>query len=489
MGTILFIGDTMKSKLIRILKGHPFISLFILSITLLQLVPAGTYTLLDAATYVPVKGFSLIVPRIVTILEPFIGIPLYLSTTHYIKAESISIFVWGLVLVVLYAVVKRRPRRIPVYLVSYLLGFSLFAFYILFIRFPLLKVVPHDPAQCLIDPHSHTDYSHDGLVTPWQNIRYHVEQGFTAWYVTEHYNIKGGINEQDLALMAGRKSLIGEEVRVRDDPHFFLALGITSPVSARDTTSVSALTSAVHRQGGAVVLALWWLHRGTNLKHEVKDGVDAFEIANAGHKQGLDAAVRRTAYEASQRFHIPLVASSDWHGWGNYAYTWTAFDIPDASLYSPSRLNEAVISMLRSGQVRGITPIIYDYPHQYWGTVRFVFAPLFDFIYYFSTLPFAGYVSWILWSLLLWSLYAGYGFVHKQFFYDRQRLLGPILLTGASLAALFRAIQMITRIAFIPVENTLLLTVEHVVLFYASGMLLISILWLASAHRRKRRLK
>ncbi|MCL5278128.1 MAG: hypothetical protein M1517_10215 [Deltaproteobacteria bacterium] len=479
----------MKSKVIGILKDHPFISLFILSVTLLEMVPAGTYTLLNAATYAPATGFRLVTPRVIHIFEPFLGIPIYLSTTHSIKAESISLFVWGVVFVSLYSVAKKRIRKIPAYLSAYLLCFSLFVFSILFARLPLLKAVPRDSAYCLIDPHSHTYYSHDGLATPSQNILYHVDQGFTGWYVTDHYNIRGAINEQDLAMASGRRSMIGEEVRVSDDPHFFLALGITSPVSPMDITSVSALTGAVHRQGGAVVLALWWLHGKTDLGHYIEDGVDAFEIANSGHKQRLDASVRRAAYGVSQRYHIPLLASSDWHGWGNYAYTWTAFDIPGASTYSAPRLNDAVVSMLRDRRSGGIIPIVYDYPHQYWGTLRFVFGPFFDFYYYFSTLPFQGYVSWIAWSLVLWSLSTAYGFIHRQFFSNRPMLLGHMFLIGASLAALYHAIGAIRGLAFVPVENTLLLTVMYVVLFYSSGMLFISVLWLYIGHGRKRRVK
>lgn len=475
----------MKLNVIKILKKHPFISSFITLITLLELLPAGTYTLLNAATYAPAIGFKLVIPGLKYFFEPFIGIPLYLSTTHSIRAESISLFVWGLLFVLSYSTVKKRYSKIPVYIAAYILGFSLFAVYMLFTPFPLLRAVSENKAYCLIDPHSHTFYSHDGLVTPAQNIRYHVNQGFTGWYVTEHYNISGAIAEQNLTLMTPYKSMIGEEVRVNGDAHFFLTLGLTTPVSAQDITSVSALTRAVHRQDGAVVLALWWLDGKIDLERYIKDGVDAFEIANAGHKQRLDASVRHMASLVSEQYRMPLIASSDWHGWGNYAYTWTAFKIPGASQFNSSDLNEKIISMLRSKQVNDIIPIIYDYPHQYWGTLRFILAPFFDFYYYFSTLPLKGYLSWIIWSLLLWSAYTVYGLMHKKFFYGKPKLLGYMLFLPASLLALYLAVKMILGFTFIPVENTLLLTVLTVLLFYSSGILMIVIVWLYVSVIRK----
>lgn len=479
----------MKPNVINILKKHPFISSFIILITLLELVPAGTYTLLNAATYTPVKGFKLIIPWIKYIFEPFIGIPVYLSTTHYIKAESISLFIWGILFILLYTTIKKRYSKIPVYIMTYMLGFSLFAVYVLFTKFPLLGVMPENSSYCLVDPHSHTFYSHDGLVSPMQNMQWHINQGFTGWYVTEHYNISGAINEQDLAIMSGYTSMIGEEVRVDNDPHFFLALGLTAPVSAHDITTVSALTSAVHKHGGAVVLALWWLDGKTDLEHYVKDGVDAFEIANAGHKQRLYASVRRMTYRMSQKYHIPLIASSDWHGWGNYAYTWTAFKISGGCGGNPSGLNNEIISLLRNNkddrQNNKIIPIIYDYPYQYWGTLRFIFGPFFDFYYYFSTLPFKGYVSWVVWTVLLWVIYTIYTWMHKQFFYKKQKLLGHMLFITAGIMALYHAVKMIIGFTFIPVGNTLLLTVVYVLLFYSSGMLLIAVLWLYISTVRK----
>lgn len=469
------------------LKRHPYLFLFIAVITLLEILPCGTFGLLNAATYQPLHNFHLVIPAINRIFAPFIGIPVYLSTDHYIKQESIGLASWGLVLVVLFAVIKKRSAKLPVYIVGYLIGFSLFVVYLLFTPFPLLKI-DAGKNYCLVDPHSHTFYSHDGLVTPLQNLTWHARQGFSAWFVTEHYNIQGGIAEQDLAMTTPYTSMIGEEVRVKNDPHYFLALGITRSVAGwcpDCPSTVRELAAKVHRQGGALVLALWWLHGPVALEHYRNDGVDAFEIANAGHKQDLTPQIRAQAERFSLRSGAPLVASSDWHGWGNYASTWTAFYIPDYATYSLPRLQSTIVSMLRSRQNTRIIPIVYDYPHQYWGTARFLFAPFFDFYYYFSTLGFAEYVSWVVWTLLLWSAYAVYRKVHEVFFRGKPVLLPFVCFTGAGLLSLFDGVRMLTRFTFIPVENTLLLTVISIVVFYSLGVLLTIILWLYFGTLRK----
>ncbi|MGB9735140.1 MAG: PHP domain-containing protein [bacterium] len=464
----------------RFVKTHPYFSLFVAVITILQILPTGTYGLLNAATYKPVEGFKLSIPVLNYILEPFIGIPIYLSTDHYIRQEAIGLFVWGLLFVLLFNIVKKRYTRIITFTAGYLIAFSLFIVYLLFTPFPLLKVIP-PKGYCLVDPHSHTFYSHDGIVTPVQNMLWHEKQGFSAWFVTEHYNINGGIAEQNLTMYTGVKSMIGEEIRANDDPHYFLALGITSSVAGwcpACPSTVKALADAVHKQGGALVLALWWLNNRIDLGHYIHDGVDAIEIANAGHKQALTSSIRRMAYQFAREYNVPLLASSDWHGWGNFAYTWTAFYIPGFTGYSLPQLQHKIISMIRNRQTNSIIPIIYDYPHQYWGTIRFVFAPFFDFYYYFSTLPLAAYISWLIWSFIFLSISVGYKRLHRQFFHDKPALLPYVCFIIPALMSLYYAIGMITRFTFIPVENTLLLTVIYVLLFYSIGVLMIIIIWL-----------
>ena len=479
----------MKSSLTKFIKTHPYLVLFLAAISVLELLPAGTYGLINAATMLPIHNFRLAVPEMNHVFAPFIGIPVYLSTNHYLKQESIALFSWGFLFVVFFAVIKKRYKKLPVYITGYIIAFSLFVVYLLFTPFPLLKIVP-DNSYCIVDPHSHTFYSHDGLVSPLQNLNWHVKQGFDAWFVTEHYNIKGGIAEQDLSMTTPYKSMIGEEVRVKDDPHYFLALGITGSVAGwcpdNCPSTVKDLAGAVHKQGGALVLALWWMDGKIDLEHYVHDGVDAFEIANAGHKQKLTNRVRTMAYRVSQKYHIPLLASSDWHGWGNYAYTWTAFPITGFSAYNLPQLQHIIISMLRSKQNNGIIPVIYDYPRQEWGTARYLFAPFFDFYYYFSTLPFADYISWVVWTLLLWLSFTMYRKVHTMLFSDKPALLPYVCFIAAGLVSLFYAVRMIMEFTFIPVENTLLLTVIYGILFYSFGVLVVVVLWLYISTLKKK---
>ncbi len=478
----------MKLSFRKIIKTHPFLAFFIVTITVLEILPVGTYGLINAATDMPIHNFKLLMPAMNQVFAPFIGIPIYLSTNHYLKQESIALFTWGLLFVLFFVFIKNRYSKLLVYIIGYVFAFSLFIVYILFTPFPLLRIAPNRN-YCIVDPHSHTFYSHDGLVNPLQNLDWHAKQGFDAWFVTEHYNIKGGIAEQDLSMTTPYKSMIGEEIRARDDPHYFLALGITSSVAGwcpDCPATVKNLADAVHKQGGALVLALWWLDGKIDLHHYIHDGVDAFEIANAGHKQYLTSGIRTMAYQVSQKYHIPLLASSDWHGWGDYAYTWTAFHIPGFTEYNLPQLQHIIISMLHNKQNNSIIPIIYDYPHQYWGRTRFIFAPVFDFYYYFSTLSLADYLSWVVWTFLLWALYTIYRKAHKLFFYDKPALLPYVCFIGAGLVSLYYAVRMIARFTFIPVENTLLLTVIQVLLFYSIGVLIIVILWLYISESRKK---
>ena len=474
----------MKKEINTIIKNHPFISIFATLITILQILPVGTYKLLNAATYEPVNNFKLITPVLKFILEPFIGIPIYLSTNHYIRETVIAMFLWGMFIIISYSIFKKRYSRLFIYTIIYIVGFSLFIIYVTFTPFPLLKAVSLDNNFCLIDTHSHTFYSHDGLVTPVQNSEWHKKQGFTGWFVADHYNIQNSMAEQSITTTNYYHSMVGEEIRAGNDRSSFLALGISNPLTSGDTTTVRTLAQAVHKQGGALVLEP--LKGTTDILHDINDGIDAIEIANAGQKENIPASFRNEVYQvAYKQFHIPLLSSSNWHGWGNYAYTWTAFRIPGAKDYSSHELQHIVISMIRNKQSDDIIPIIYDYPYQYYGSVRFIFAPLFDFYYYFSTLPFQGYISWILWILLFLVLSIVVRHYRNIFTYKPVFLIYGVLILGG-LMGFYYAIRMTIRSSFIPAVNTLLLKVIHILLLYSISILVITTLLIILTIRKKR---
>ena len=246
----------MRKEITAIIKNHPFISVFVTLITILQILPVGTYTLLNAITYKPVDNFRLITPVLRFILEPFIGIPIYLSTNHYIRETVIAMFLWGMLIIIFYSIFKKRYSRLFIYTIIYIVGFSLFIIYVTFTPFPLLKAECSglDNNFCLIDTHSHTFYSHDGLVTPVQNSEWHKKQGFTGWFIADHWNIQNSIAEQAITTTNYYHSMVGEEIRVGNDRSSFLALGISNPITPGDTTTVKALAQIVHNQGGALML-------------------------------------------------------------------------------------------------------------------------------------------------------------------------------------------------------------------------------------------
>lgn len=259
--------------------------------------------------------------------------------------------------------------------------------------------------------------------------------------------------------------MIGAEIMADDYHCAFLIIGISNPVLSEDTTTTKTLAQAVHKQGGAIFLGP--SDRPIDIRHVINDGVDAIEIANAGHKENIPASFRNEVYKvAYQQFHIPLLSSSDWHGWGNYAYTWTAFRIPGAKDYPWYELQHIIVSMLRNKQNTDIIPIIYDYPDQYYGNIRIIFEPLFDFYYYFSTLPFQGYLSWLIWIFLFLLLSIVSRYYRNAGTYKSVFFTYGFLLAGG-LMSFYYAVSIMMRNSFIPKGNTVLMTVIYGLLFYS----------------------
>ena len=83
--------------------------------------------------------------------------------------------------------------------------------------------------------------------------------------------------------------------------------------------------------------------------------------------------------------------------------------------------------------------------------------------------------------MIIYSVYQ----LYRESYYYKPAIMPYALFIAGSLMSLFYAVHKISSITFIPVENTLLLTVIRVLLFYSIGMLAIMTLLLALTMRKK----
>ena len=234
---------------------------------------------------------------------------------------------------------------------------------------PMVRLVPRDPSVLLVDFHSHTDHSHDGR---WRfdaeaNRAWHASAGFHAAYVTDHQTMRGWQALSNAGALAGGRPTVriasvlgtgGEGATmllpgietVVPGAHLAL-LGVSGAHAAlfshrRDLDTLAFATVAAGEPRLLTVLTLPY-----NLERDPAriPVVDAVEISN-GSPRGLAFARRHRLQilALADSLQVPLVASSNNHGWGSTAAAWTALRIPGWQRLSPLDLEAAIRATLRA---------------------------------------------------------------------------------------------------------------------------------------------
>lgn len=238
---------------------------------------------------------------------------------------------------------------------------------------PMARLVTSDAEIALVDFHSHTDRSHDGR---WRfdaesNRAWHAAAGFHAAYVTDHQTM------QAWQLLAASGELASSRTSLREAS---VVGGIPSTVS---TTLLPGIESVVpgahlnllgvstthlpvfsHRRNldtaqlarlGAVdrPLALLTLPFDLGRSLHRPPRIDAIELTN-GAPKGLrfSREHRSRIVHLADSLQVPLVASSNHHGWGSTAVAWTAMRLPGWRQRSPLALDAAIREALGAGAGR-----------------------------------------------------------------------------------------------------------------------------------------
>jgi hypothetical protein len=203
---------------------------------------------------------------------------------------------------------------------------------------PMLALQGAGPDAIVVDPHSHTNVSHDVQGTLMRgydaaaNRRWHANAGFDAVFITDHNTTAGW--RADPTPGASPRLCRGIEVSAWK-AHIVL-LGDTADVdrtlyaSGRDGVLALLRDSGPRYHSLAVASlpeydrALW-----NDRDSLVAAGVAGFEIVNASPKAADFAPAHRDSIIALARAHGLFVAGvNDSHGWGATSMTWTLVRLP-----------------------------------------------------------------------------------------------------------------------------------------------------------------
>ena len=356
----------------------------------------------------PEFGIHISVSRI--LFEPFLGLLLFFNRALYPITEFRFVLYWLLAIIIIYSIgkslgLKNRQQR-KSFIFSQLvnlpiiagLWFTVFVMMI-FIPLPNNTIVNNSTNDILVNTHSHTEYSHDGLISQEGLWKWHKRNRFDAFYITEHNN-----HNQSLKFVAAQRNnefpgepfvICGEEFSGSN--HLSL-LGLKTDFKTKGLTDSMAVAMA-RADGAAVIVNHWFDGERKSLEYYKNLGSDGFEIENTAE----DRTYNREVYKRIKVFcgenDLIMNGGVDFHGYGNACSMWNAFEIPGWKNMDSQRKEEAILNIIKTRDQGKLDVLLYN-DRPYYEKKNLFFSPLFTVFNYFRTLNFFQVISWIFWIFL-----------------------------------------------------------------------------------------
>ena len=381
-------------------------------ITVFALLPLDTLGPFDARDYSTVEGVSLVYPMWAVFFEPILAPGQILAGSADFRLALVSNLTWVLIVSVIVSLLfgglwYQRLLRACLVFTGTLVVFLSYVLFISINHLPSWKLVVHDTDMIAADLQSHTVGSHDGLVDVARSLRWYERRGYDLVAITEHDDPAGSFYAQQYAESVSSSVTVIPGVEVRSElGGWLLGLGLHSDINlpqrrGSDDFTREFIRAVQNLQHGAVI-SLSWRLRPEQVTELVDLGVDGFELVNMGHPD-LSNDVRAAMLEQEQRGEIALVSSTDWHGWGGYARTWTLFRFPSARDSDHETRASKIITLLRDGRTEQIIPIVAGYigPPS---TAAVIFSPFVESARYASELDLLRLLSLWIWFAVAYLL-------------------------------------------------------------------------------------
>ncbi len=297
--------------------------------------------------------------------EPFFGPANYILHWQKYKQQLIVLFFWTIFFVAGYTIItstKNKTFGQTVVKTITQLGLSgflltLYVLYTLLAPIPCSKIVTTDKRWKLIDVHSHTYYSHDGIFSPEQNNKWHKLNNNDVWFITDHDKI----TESKYT-----KALLGTELLL--EGNHFVFLGIKDKEKFSSCRTLKEKIQEIHRQNGYVLVVEYWRDNGLSLKQLVDLRIDGIEIINSGYPE-TPREVQQKAIAFCKTNNLTTWAGTNWHGWGNSCHTITAVRHKNYKTLSI----EDLFSAIKNGELETL-PLKMNRA-EYYGNIRIIFDP------------------------------------------------------------------------------------------------------------------
>lgn len=365
----------------------------------------------DAVNNNALTGYDVSISVWRILFEPVIGLLLFFNRALYALDEFPITLVWVLIIfagfsIIKMAVVKDREfgkkfilRQIVNIPILVGIWFTIFVI-MLFIPLPNNTIINNSQNSILVTTHSHTEYSHDGLISQKGLLEWHKRNGFDAFFITDHNNHNHTLD----FISAQRKNKFPIEPLVMCGEEFsgsnhLSLLGLKRKFSTKGMAD-STVIDSVRANNGAVIVNHWFDGEKKSLRYFKDLGVDGFEIANSATDRSYDRKIYDKIKSFCQKNGLIMNGGLDFHGYGNACSIWNAFDIPNWHKMTPEKKEDAILNIIKSHDQSKLTVIFYkDRP--YYNKDNLFFMPVVTVFNYFRTLNVYQVFSWMFWVSLL----------------------------------------------------------------------------------------
>jgi hypothetical protein len=381
----------------------------ILLIIIISSVFSYPIRIVDALTLQTATGFDVHIPVLRILFEPFLGPVLFFIRRFYPVDEVMQLLWLVLLLYVVYSVVQliliKNRRDNYRFLLSqavnlpFVIGlWFTFLLIIVFVsvRLPNNTIENNTRDKVLVTTHSHSEFSHDGLISQTDLWEWHKYNNFDAFFITDHNTHKKTLEFAQKQRAGNFPSeplvMCGEEFSGSN--HLSL-LGLKRDFKTRGYTDEQAIDSA-RASGGAVIVNHWFDGEHKTPDYYKNLGVDGFEIENTA----TEITYNRDVYKRIKSFcaanNLIMNGGLDFHGYLNVCSLWNAMEIPGWNKLSQTEKESAILDIIKSRDQSKLEVLLYS-DRPYYTRKHLFLMPVVHLFNYFRTLNFAQVLSWVVW--------------------------------------------------------------------------------------------
>ncbi|OGS21344.1 MAG: hypothetical protein A2252_08880 [Elusimicrobia bacterium RIFOXYA2_FULL_39_19] len=365
----------------------------------------------DITKNIPSTDFTITTEWYQFLIEPFTGIPDYFLSFRQAQKQALSWLFWLFIFSIFFSIILKKERNIVKILsqyYSFLIWFFITITFVLFFPLPKYYISQNNQNFILVDFHSHTFFSHDGIVTPEESQKWHRIHKFDAFYITDHdRNFYRRIQKKLANHLIRPIMLPGEELSDTTGSHY-LALGLERSIFDQKNRNITFFSSKIHKKNGVILAAHWWQEKAIPLASLLKSSIDGFEIF--GHeKKYIDNETLSILMSFCRDNKLAAIAGTNWHGWGTRNDLWTYIAVDKNIKKTKSKyLNKFIVETLSSPDSSKISGVLTITNNQTYSHSRIFFEPFYGLYYYITgqtTLQRIFFVFWVILLTLLVSIF------------------------------------------------------------------------------------